>query len=153
MRVRARYTRKKKSGQNLYFCASKASKLSSTFPRRGLPPAADAPAAYSTSAFVRIRPHTSTYMRIREATHQRCGFSLRRGVGKHISQLTAFSYRCAIRPVRQHTSGYVRIRRQADVCWQLTAFSYRCAIRPAYVSIHSTVSIRQHTSRQHTSPG
>jgi hypothetical protein len=126
--------------QYLYFCTSKASKLSTwAGARHGTHPSAHAPPSshflllirQHTSAYVSIRQHTSAYVSIRQ--HTSVYVSIRPHTSAYVS-------------IRQHTSAYV------SSCWSslmrqiaLSGGIHRM-LTYALVSAYAYVSIRQHTS-------
>jgi hypothetical protein len=87
--------------QYLYFCASKASKLSTSgfTVAEGVPSEAAPSSPEHMSAYVSIRQHTSADVSIRHLSLQHCGYTLH-----------PFRSRVS----RQHTSAYVSIRQHTS---------------------------------------
>jgi hypothetical protein len=122
--------------QYVYFCTSKASKMSTCTDGCDLHEhlACEPPAYVSlrqhTSAYVSIRQHTSAYISIRQLTS--AYVSIRQHTSAHVSTRQHTSAHVSI---RQHTSAYVSIPGRAA-----------CELQVSFGEPHIHVSIRQHTS-------
>jgi hypothetical protein len=90
--------------QYLYFCTSKASKLSACRSRSMIPRLEHTPSRH-TSAHVSTRQHTSAYVSIRQHTCRSQSMIPRL---EHTDSTTLFT--C----IRQHTSAYVSIRQHTS---------------------------------------
>jgi hypothetical protein len=134
--------------QYVYFCTSKASKMSTCTDGCDLHEhlACEPPAYVSlrqhTSAYVSIRQHTSAYISIRQLTS--AYVSIRQHTSAHVSTRQHTSAHVS---TRQHTSAHVSIRQHTwPRCLRAPGLFWRAAHTRQHTSAH--VSIPGRTARE-----